>query len=370
MRILILDPCYPEFLNSFYAENPGLQESCYSEQWRAFMDQFFGAADFYSSNLTKLGHEALEVIPNSELLQSQWAKEHDLKLNNQWTITKRRGLVPWPQRTRRPDWIDEVLLAQIRDYRPDILYVQDVNNTSPELLGEARSFARVIAGQIACPIAPETNLQNYDLMISSFPHYVEYFRAQGLNSQYLRWAFEPRVLEKMENTEAGGVVFVGGLSRQHQERINLLEAIAAKQPLEFWGYGVESLDADSPLRKAYRGSAGGLKMYQLLRNAKIAINHHINAAENFANNMRLYEASGVGTMVLTDYKQNLNGLFEVGKEVVAYRSFDECREMIAHYLSHEPERESIARAGQQRTLREHTYYHRMQELIDILTPHL
>jgi hypothetical protein len=34
------------------------------------------------------------------------------------------------------------------------------------------------------------------------------------------------------------------------------------------------------------------------------------------------------------------------------------------------EREAIARAGQERTLREHTWYHRMQELIDIVERYL
>jgi hypothetical protein len=369
MRILILDPCYPEFLDSFFAEHPDLQKRSYAEQWRAFMDQFFGAADFYSSNLINLGHEAEEIVPNAETMQRQWARENNLKLDDRWEISTRGGVIPWPRRVTR-DWVDAILVAQVKQYRPDVLYVQDVNNTSPSFLREVRPFARLIAGQIACPIAPATNFREYDLVISSFPHYVERFRNQGLHSEYLRWAFEPRVLDKLEKTEQRGVAFIGGVSPEHQERINLLEAIAAHEPLEFWGYGVDCLDAGSALRQCYRGQAGGLKMYQLLHSAKIALNHHINAAEDFANNMRLYEASGVGTLVLTDYKQNLGTLFDVGKEVVAYHSVDECREMISHYLNHEPERESIARAGQKRTLSQHTYYHRMQELVELLTRYL
>lgn len=39
-------------------------------------------------------------------------------------------------------------------------------------------------------------------------------------------------------------------------------------------------------------------------------------------------------------------------------------------LEHDKEREATARAGQQRTLREHTYYHRMQELVDIVCKYL
>ena len=107
-------------------------------------------------------------------------------------------------------------------------------------------------------------------------------------------------------------------------------------------------------------------MYQQLQRAKIALNIHIDLAENYAANMRLYEATGVGTMLVTDAKLNLHELFEPGKEVVAYRTPEECAELIAHYLEHPVEREAIASAGQQRTLREHTYYHRMQELVEII----
>ncbi len=63
-------------------------------------------------------------------------------------------------------------------------------------------------------------------------------------------------------------------------------------------------------------------------------------------------------------------MFEVGKEVVAYHTTEECAELIKYYLEHEDERESIAKVGQQRTFREYTYYHRMQELVNIINKYL
>jgi len=41
--------------------------------------------------------------------------------------------------------------------------------------------------------------------------------------------------------------------------------------------------------------------------------------------------------------------------VVAYRSAEECLELIQYYLDHPHEREAIARAGRAHTLRAHTY---------------
>jgi spore maturation protein CgeB len=118
------------------------------------------------------------------------------------------------------------------------------------------------------------------------------------------------------------------------------------------------------------GNAWGIEMYQVLHRSKITLNNHISIADNYANNMRLFEATGVGTMLITDWKENLGEMFDVGREVVAYRSPEECAELIQYYLKHDAERAAIARAGQERTLRDHSYFHRMQELVDIVRKYL
>jgi spore maturation protein CgeB len=82
--------------------------------------------------------------------------------------------------------------------------------------------------------------------------------------------------------------------------------------------------------------------------------------------MRLYETTGVGTLLLTDWKQNLHEMFEPDTEVVAYRTSEECVQKIRYFLEHEDERARIAKAGQARTLRDHTYRSRMAELVALV----
>jgi spore maturation protein CgeB len=78
----------------------------------------------------------------------------------------------------------------------------------------------------------------------------------------------------------------------------------------------------------------------------------------------------MGALLMTDWKENLHEMFTPGTEVVAYRSADECLELIQYYLDHTHEREAIARAGQEHTLRAHTYYQRSQELVEIVGRYL
>lgn len=84
--------------------------------------------------------------------------------------------------------------------------------------------------------------------------------------------------------------------------------------------------------------------------------------------MRLFEGTACGALVLTDRVANgLDELFDVGREIVVYRDDDDLLEKVAYYLAHEEEREAIARAGQRRTLTEHTYPHRMARLLEVVT---
>jgi spore maturation protein CgeB len=110
----------------------------------------------------------------------------------------------------------------------------------------------------------------------------------------------------------------------------------------------------------------GLDMYRVLCRSRVTLNRHINVAGEYANNMRLYEATGCGAMLVTDNKRNLGDLFSIGKEIVAYENVDDLCDRIRYYEKHDVERKAIAEAGQKRTLNDHTYYHRMEDLIDII----
>lgn len=150
----------------------------------------------------------------------------------------------------------------------------------------------------------------------------------------------------------------------------LLETLCDRfEQIRIWGPGIDHLPLSSLIRKHYVGQAWGREMYQILGNSKITLNHHGDVPP-YANNMRLFEATGVGTLLITDWKENLHEMFEPGKEVVSYQSPEECTELIKYYLEHDEERKAIARAGQERTLHKHTYCQRMQELVNIVHKYL
>ncbi len=372
MRILVLDTYYSRFTDSLYLKYPDLERRSYDEQLSTLLGQGFGTADFYSTNLKELGHEAAEIVSNCAPLQQQWAREHGIKVPRQsaWAFTKRRGLIPWVSRRQTNGWFYPTLSAQIQHFKPDVLYVQDINSLNAAFIREMKANVRLMVGQIACPISRGTVFRDYDLILSSLPNFVDRFRAEGLKSEYLKLAFDPKILPHLENQTRYDTVFVGTLSGDHTGRMRFLEQLARSERLKLWGHGIDSLPPGSALHGCYQGEAWALDMYQVLAQARIAINYHLDLSESYANNMRLFEATGVGTLLLTDSKANLHTMFEVGKEVVTYENVEDCIALIRYYSEHSNERDQIARAGQQRTLREHTYLNRMRELEPILESRL
>jgi spore maturation protein CgeB len=103
-------------------------------------------------------------------------------------------------------------------------------------------------------------------------------------------------------------------------------------------------------------------MYELLKFAHITFNIHTDAVHNEVANMRMFETTGVGGCLLTDTGANLTDLFEADTEVVTYKSVDECVEKVSYLRDNKKVRDEIARAGQKRTLEQHTTYHRCIEI--------
>ena len=375
MKFLVINTDYSRFLEWFYAKYPGLQDQPYGEQVQKRIHTLFGVADFYSRNLQKLGHEAWTIFANIEPMQREWAREHGIKLGPEraWQFRLRRGVVPWISLSKNRNWFLEILREQIKYYRPDILLNQAMSTINTQFLKEIKPYTRLLVGQHAATKLSESERWGcYDLVISSFNPTLDWFRRKGLPSELSRLAFEPKVLSGLGDRDITvDISFIGNFYRGiHDSRVKFVEKLCDRfNCMNIWGPYANQLSSSSSISKYYVGQAWGREMYQILQNSKITLNHHGDVPP-YANNMRLFEATGVGTLLVTDWKKNLSEMFEPGKEIIAYRNSEECVELIRYYLENDDERRAIAKAGQRRTLSEHTYYHRMEELVEIVKKYL
>lgn len=77
----------------------------------------------------------------------------------------------------------------------------------------------------------------------------------------------------------------------------------------------------------------------------------------------LFEAMACNQVVITSYMEELQDYFEIGKEILCYKSEEELIDIVKYYLSHDQEREKIRAAGYQRLLNDHTYQKRWKEVL-------
>jgi spore maturation protein CgeB len=387
MRILVLNADYPRFLAWFYRRQPGLENTSYAVQMAARNASLFGVADFYSRNFAALGHRAAEIYVNNPWLQTAWAREHGMTVEapDPPGDTGLRELPRWLQRATNPlkpvlrplarkvglsprldGQAEQILLAQIEEFRPDLIINQDVFYVGTELIRRIRCIGNpTIIGQVGIVPSRGEDWKVYDLMISLLPAVVRSFQNLGIRAEVNHLAFEPTVLDVLPEAPATDieVSFVGTVSGDHQQRVALLEAVARRYDLKLWGNRPQALPASSPLHHCFQGEVWGADMYQVLRRSRITLNSHIDLAGREAGNMRLFEATGVGAFLLTDFKDNLDTLFAPDREVAVWRSIEDCMDVIGRMIGDDNGRAAIARAGHARTMAQHSYRHRATEIL-------
>jgi hypothetical protein len=373
MRLLKLGVYYPNYLEQFYAQRPGLAALSYAAQHAALIDDCFGSSDFWTKALSGLGYETCDLVANAEAMQKSWAMEHGLAF-------------------MESDWLFEITAAQVRDFRPDVLIIADYSTVTAAFIQHLRDICpslRLVLGWCGAPYRDGSIFRACDVVLSCVPELVAHFRENGHRSLHVNHAFEPRILERIEaaHTPTADFVFLGSIVKSdqfHIERERILLRLVEETDLQIWSevapqslqsrtrFGTTARRAarlllggaansphapfvDERIARRARPPLFGLSMFRQLHDSRVALNTHIDISPTSASNMRLFEATGVGTCLLTDWKENLSELFEPDVEVVAYRDARECVEQVKHLLGDEAARRSIAAAGQRRTLRDHTF---------------
>lgn len=70
--------------------------------------------------------------------------------------------------------------------------------------------------------------------------------------------------------------------------------------------------------------------------------------------MRLFEATGVGCALLTDWKSDLSDYFEEGKEVLTFKSVEDLIEKMKFLIRNPNNAKVLGQNAQSRVLQEHT----------------
>ncbi len=349
MKILCIDTYYPAFLSSL----PQMTGK-YEDELSSLLSLGFGTFDAYSFYLRAEGHDVVDVIANYEPLQRLWARENAFPDGIAWTMS-----------------LETIMAEQVERFRPDVIFLQDAGHISTSMLQLWKSEGYMVAAQCSCALSPRVDVASIDVIFTSLPTHISGFK-RFTQAEYLPLAFDPR-MTPVESERDIDISFVGGVGRESHwmAGTDVLEEIAKEFGPRFhwYGYGIENLKQYSALRACFRGSAFGKEMYSIYGRSRIVVNRHGEIAQGFTNNLRCFEATGCGALLMTEKSYNSENLFPVDT-VGTYRDAKELISKIHHFLNNEAGRRLVAKFGQIHTLTHHTYDIRMKTVSSVLSDRL
>lgn len=389
-RIVRITNLYNEYLRQYYIKFPIIKEATFAAQHDHLVNNSFDTVSSFSKNMRDIGVDAFSIFTNATWLQNQW------KIENKCEKTGK-----------------DLIYEQIRSLSPDVVWLDDITLIDRRWISYIREniqSIKIITGHLCAPYSAEDlkNLKALDFLITCTPCLKEEFESNGIKTFLIYHGFEKSLLS--ENLSANqypetDLLFTGSLYTGggfHKTRIEYLEKfIAADLPLKIYGsldstskvlskiaashsinflkkLGAKELIKYVPLLNRYESYGDdsvrlyskklkasilapvyGLEQFKLLSKTKICFNIHGEIARGCAGNARLFEATGVGTCLVTDWKENLADLFDAEKEIVTYKSKEECVDKIKWLLRNLNEAKTIGLAGQARTLKDHTVQNRV-----------
>ena len=150
------------------------------------------------------------------------------------------------------------------------------------------------------------------------------------------------------------------LQATRRERLELLQ----KLPVDVCGD-----DEWSRLLPLERHTLPAVDYYKELPQLYASYPLHLNQTSyqmNSAVNQRVFDVPLCGGLLVTDYREDLEQLFDIERECVVYHSHDEAADLLSWYLRKREQAARVAAVAADRVNTEHLYRHRLQTMMRIL----
>jgi len=400
LKIAFLTSIYPKHAEEIYEQHPELSKKSSYEQMEFIRWHALSSYVRWFELLEEKGYQTCSFNHNLPDVALAWAKENRFQ-------------------TKTSNRIMEIGKEKIIRFKPDIIFCFAPpsylsNNYLHEIVVSLVNKPKLIAWYGA-NIGDEKIFNFFDLTLSNSKHLVKRLRNKGIKSDFLGHSFDPIILKKIEipSKRINRVSFFGNLdltTRDFNERTRLLEkvfdetgkldvygqfSIFSNQqrikykilesrsnlcrivnkvlPINKVGYWANPSNLPTPPLALSRNFERKIKkplyghgMLGKLSSYKIALNYHNQHTGDNACNMRLFEATGVGCALLTDYKSDLSDYFEDETEVYSYKNIQELNEKLAYLCNNPLDAELIGNNAKKRVLKSHNIFIQIEIVSDYI----
>lgn len=330
------------------------------------LEENLGHGSAYTNSLRLRGFEAHNYIANAPSLRVP--EGEDLANTWQWKywqqISRIKGVGDY---LHFAGPISQALRKRVIDEKPGAILLLNPNLVTPRLANWIVKQDVKMYGQIASPLPPDPYFSNYKHIFSAIPDQVRHFSNLGVSSSFLPLGLDerlaigkPKPLAEREHK----VVFVGNVGRLHRGSLDLLRHVQDTVPgFELYSVSKESTIRKAGLAKSYKGAIWGKEMLELYRDSQVVLNRHIDMAGGRSGNYRMFEATGSGSILLTETSNNMAEFFQPGKEAICYGDPNDASEKILEILANPADFQDVALGGWKRLKEDHTITSRVGEML-------
>lgn len=157
---------------------------------------------------------------------------------------------------------------------------------------------------------------------------------------------------------------VSGRILANRERVTILNDLAKRYDVKFYTFD-RDVKGLSERVKVCPGARYDIEAVHVYQQSRINLNITLHCIETGIS-QRVFDAMSAGGFLLSNYQEELEELFVPGEDLVLYHNREELHEYVEYYLTHEEERQRIARNGQNKVLKYHDFHERMRKVLEIV----
>jgi spore maturation protein CgeB len=384
-KILFISSLYPEIIQNIYRENRDLSNYSYDKQYQTIIQMTHSWSDCLMQKMKDF--DSVNIFPFIAKLQNKWQEENSIKSST----------------------VYELIIKQILFYKPDILFFESAVEFSSDFYSSIKKLCpsvKYITGHCCCKFTKDNikSFQIFDLLFTSSPQYESAFKENKIKTSLVYHCFDSTMIKQdiiYPFSNRRNLIFTGTLNNhvfidrvtilnhllKNNVKIDIFTSIPRKidlfkyyikkilflivnkikniLPIKIFKNLSEKYANLYPIKlplKIVKNSKKAIfsnQMIEEIANSKICLNIHGGPLKNYAANIRLFEATGAGSCLLTEHMENLNDLFEIDKEIVTFHNENDCLNKISWLLKNPEICEKIAKAGQKKTLEYHTFTNRV-----------
>jgi len=269
--------------------------------------------------------------------------------------------------------VEKHLLLEVKKFKPDIILILLGNYTTPSTIRKLRNTSNA---KIVCWCQDHMGTMgrqyiigsHFDFIFAKDQLMVDRFRAfTGMKHvYYLPEACNPHIHCPVSLSEEDKTRFscdVTTAATLYYYRSEILSSLTDFD-IKIWGSVPRYYDG--PLRKYATQQSVYTRDKSACFNASRIVLNTLFPMEIGGLNARAFEIAGCGGFQLITHSEAVSRHFEPGKEIETFHNLGELYDKVCYYLEHEDKRYAIAEAGRQRAHSEHTYEHRLSQMLEII----